>query len=354
MKKIFVLLILLLMPIKVLAMGEAADAAILMDADSGRILFAKNIDKQKLIASTTKIMTAVIAIETNRLDEVVTIGEEVTKSYGSSVYLEMYEQLKLKDLLYGLLLRSGNDAAVAIATFVSGSEEEFVKKMNEKAKEIGMINTYFNNASGLDDYTENKSTARDMALLEKYALTLKDYVKISGTKKYVTKSNLKDYIWTNKNKLLKMYKYAKTGKPGFTDKANRTLVTSASKGGMNLIVVTLDDGNDFNDHIELFDYGFKNYKNYTVLNKKNFKVDSPYYLDRLYLKYNFYYPLTEQEKDQIKIRVELAKKKYSDKDSVGDVIVNLGQKEIYRDKIYVSVKNKNLGNWFSRLISSIL
>lgn len=334
----------------VYALADTSKSAILMDMDTGRVLYEKNIHDSKLIASTTKIMTAVLAIESNRLDEIVTIDASVQKAYGSNIYLEMYEKITLRDLVYGLILRSGNDAAMVIANYISSSEEEFAKKMNEKAKRIGMNNTIFHNASGLDDYTENRSTAYDMALLQKYAMALKEYQIISKTKKYVTKSDKKDYVWTNKNKLLKMYKYATSGKPGFTSKANRTLVTSASKGGMNLIVVTLnDDTNDFNQHKELYEYGFKMYTNYKILDKKTFEVNSPHYLDKLYIKDNFYYPLTNEEKNQIAIRVELEEKKYRNKEDVGDVIVLLNEQEITRMDVYVSVKEKEK----SKLISWI-
>lgn len=343
------------MPLQVSAMAETADSVILMDADSGRILYSKNSNQPKLIASTTKIMTAVLAIESNRLDEMVTVDNSILQAYGSSIYLEIGEQLKLRDLVYGLMLRSGNDSAIAIASFVSGDVNSFVAKMNEKAASIGMTNTIFQNPHGLDDTTKNKSSANDMALLQKYALKLKEFRKITSAKSYQTQSNLKSYVWTNKNKLLKQYKYAISGKPGFTQAAGRTLVTSAKKNDMTLVAVTLGDPNDFKDHKLLYEYGYSNYSNYKILDKKEFHIESTYYADELYIKKNFYYPLTEAEKKDIKITAELQKKSYKNNDSVGEVVVTFKGNEIYREKVYVSIKPKEtISSWIARMFRSIL
>ena len=157
-KKVIMLLIVfyLLIPINALGLSVSCRSCILIDNESGRILYEKDANTPRLIASITKIMTAILAIESNRLEETVTVGEEVLKMYGSNIYIEVGEQLKLKDLVYGLMLRSGNDAAVVIATYISGSEKNFVELMNKKAKELGMNNTFFNNSHGLDEETENK------------------------------------------------------------------------------------------------------------------------------------------------------------------------------------------------------
>jgi D-alanyl-D-alanine carboxypeptidase len=166
---VFLLSIILFLPNGVYALSLSCRSCILMDIDSGRILYEKDANNPRLIASITKIMTAVLAIESNKLDEIVTIGNEVLTMYGSNIYIEPNEKMKLIDLVYGLMLRSGNDAAIAIATYIAGSEEKFVEMMNNKAKEIGMKNTIFNNSHGLDEKTQNKSTAYDMAILSKYA-----------------------------------------------------------------------------------------------------------------------------------------------------------------------------------------
>ena len=154
-----------------------------MDLDSGRILYENNPNRKMLIASITKIMTAIVAIENGDLTKEITVGDEVLSMYGTNIYVEVGEKMKLRDLLYGLLLRSGNDASVVIAKAVGGSEEKFVELMNKKAKEIGMKNTIFRNSHGLDEETENYSTAYDMALLSRYAYKNKTYRNIVSTNK---------------------------------------------------------------------------------------------------------------------------------------------------------------------------
>ena len=145
-------------------------SSIVMDIDSKRILYEENKDEQRLIASITKIMTAIIVIEnTPNLNKKITVGEEVLTMYGTSIYLQVGEEISIKDLLYGLILRSGNDAALTLAVNTSKTEENFVKLMNQKAKELNMKNTIFQNSHGLDEITQNKSTAYDMALLSAYA-----------------------------------------------------------------------------------------------------------------------------------------------------------------------------------------
>ena len=243
-----------------------------MEEDTKRVLVSKNMNKKMLIASTTKIMSAVIAIESRKTDKMVKVTDKVLEAYGSSIYLSIGEEMKLEDMIYGLMMQSGNDAALMIADFLGG-EECFVKKMNKKAKEIGMENTVFENPHGLDEKTKNYSTAYDMALLMRYANSLPLFREITGTKKKTVKADEKTYVWSNKNKLLYTYKYITGGKTGYTEKANRTLVTSASKNDMNLIVVTLNDSNDFENHKELYEYGFNNYSMEKVFDKD--KMDLP-------------------------------------------------------------------------------
>ena len=291
MKKIIILIITLffLFPNGAFAISVSSNNAILMDEDSGRILYSKKVDEKCLIASTTKIMTAVLAIESGKLDDILTINESVLKSHGSGIYVSVGEKISLRNLVYGLLLRSGNDSALAIEDYLGG-HEKFVNDMNKKAKYIGMNNTIFNNSHGLDDdETGNYSTVRDMALLMKYANNLYDFRIINGTKKIVVETDIKTYSWTNKNKLLFRYKYATGGKTGYTKKAKRTLVTSATKKDVNLIVVTFNDPNDFKTHENLYEYGFSNYKNYLIINKDKVKIKSDKYKNKLYVKNNYYY-----------------------------------------------------------------
>ena len=198
-KKIIFFTILFLFPIYVFA--DSGNSTIIMDVDSGRILYEKNANQKQLIASTTKIMTCIIVLENSNIENEIVVGDEVLSMYGTNIYIEPGEKIKIKDLLYGLMLRSGNDAAITLAHNTLG-EEKFIKKMNDKAKELNMNSTVFNNPHGLDDKTENFSTAYDMALLSKYAYGNSVYRKIISTKKYITKSSIKSYTWYNRMSLV--------------------------------------------------------------------------------------------------------------------------------------------------------
>jgi serine-type D-Ala-D-Ala carboxypeptidase (penicillin-binding protein 5/6) len=239
------------------APGVSANNAVLMEFESGRVLYNKQAHEKRSIASITKIMTAIVAIEYGNLDDIVTVSERATRAEGSSIYLKPGDKVKLEDLIYGLMLRSGNDSAVAIAEHVGGSVEGFAQLMNEKAQWIGMENSQFMNPHGLEA-EGHYSTAYDMALLMRYAMHNETFAKISGTVSH--KAETENYPWRNKNKLLtKYYKYCIGGKTGFTRKAGRTLVTSAKKDDMKLIVVTLNASNDWKDHTNLFEWGFQSY-----------------------------------------------------------------------------------------------
>ena len=334
MKKVIILIILLILPISV--KGISASSYILMDMDSKRIIEGKNIHKIRSVASISKIMTAIIAIESGKLDDKVTVGNEIDSSYGSGIYIKKGEVLTLRDLVYGLMLRSGNDASYVIAKYVSGSVDKFVELMNKKAKSIGMKDTTFNNPNGLDEEKGNYSSSYDMAILTSYAMKNIDYRNIVKTKKYNLKTNKNTYSWINKNKLLNSYKYTTGGKTGFTKIAKRTLVTTAKKRNMNLVVVTLNDGNDWLDHKKLFEYGFKNYRKYKILKKGNININDNYYDGyTYYLKKDFYYVLDEIEKDNVIIKFKIEKhKKLKSNMKVGKVEVYLCDNLIYSDKLY--------------------
>lgn len=252
---IAVLLILLsIMPCQALAVGTSAASSILMDVDSGRVLYEHNADKKMLIASTTKILTALVAIREGDLDDVVKVSREAAMTEGSSMYLKEGEELTLETLLYGLLLCSGNDAAVAIADHVGGSQEGFVRMMNETAQELGMENSSFANPNGLD-HEDHYSTARDMARLACAAVNNETLVRIASTKTVTIGGR----TMTNHNKLLSMKDGCIGLKTGYTRAAGRTLVSCAQRNGQRLVAVTLQDGNDWADHQSLYDYGFSAY-----------------------------------------------------------------------------------------------
>lgn len=318
-----------------------------MDLDSGRILYEKNANQKRLIASITKIMTAIVAIEEGDLTEKITVGEEVLSMYGTNIYVEVGEKMKLRDLLYGLLLRSGNDASVVIAKAIAGSEEKFVNLMNKKAQEIGMKNTIFKNPHGLDEETENYSTAYDMALLSKYAYKNKTYRNIVSTDKYEVSTGKKTYLWYNRNKLLTTYEYCTGGKNGYTPRAGKTLVTTASKKWLNLTIVTLSDGDIYNNHIDLYEDFFSKYKRYKIIDKNNFRIDKEFVDEDVYLEDSFYYPLTSNEVNDIKTVVHFLDD--SATDEIGTIEIFLSNQKIGELPIYRKIKKKEQFSFFEWL-----
>ncbi|MEG2421796.1 MAG: D-alanyl-D-alanine carboxypeptidase family protein [Oscillospiraceae bacterium] len=238
------------------ALSTAAAASILVDCDSGRVLYAQNEHEKRPIASITKLMTALLVAEHSPdLGQVVTVPYEATLQIGSSMYLKAGEQVTVEELLFGLMLASGNDAAVTLAIHLCGSTENFVTDMNARGAEIGMKNTYFASPNGLND-EENYSTAHDMALLARVCAENEIVAAVVGTKSvsFGTRS------FVNHNKLLWRYQGCIGMKTGYTDKAGRTLVSCARRDARRLIAVTLHDPNDWVDHAKLLDYGFAQYQ----------------------------------------------------------------------------------------------
>lgn len=359
MKKFLVVVIVFLCFPKV-TVAISARNMIAMDMDTKRVLYEHDINSKHLIASITKIMTAIVAIENADLESEVTVTDTVLKSFGSGIYIEIGEKIKLKDLLYGLMLRSGNDAALMIAEHTSGNVLDFVSLMNEQAKKIGMNNTNFINPHGLEnnDGVGNTSTAYDMALLSSYAMQNPIYQEIVKTKNYTCKSNIKTYSWTNKNKMLINYEYTTGGKTGFTEKARRTLVSTASKDGMNVTIVTLNDPDDWFDHETMYNNIFTEYKNVLIIDKNTFKVqnDKFYEKDNLYVSDDVYIMLKDKEKKDISLDIVLNKdKNYETNDRVGTIKIKLKDKVLKEVNIYVK-KNENkekislkdkIKGWFS-------
>lgn len=358
-KKVIFLLLILFIPFKIYALS--ASSYVVMDADSNRVLEGSNIDDKKLIASITKIMTCIITIENSDIKQTVKVSNDVLKAYGSAIYIEVGEELTLEDLLYGLMLRSGNDAAIEIARVVSSSQEEFTKLMNIKAKEIGMNNTLFINNHGLEDESGNgnKSTAYDMAILMSYALKNDKFKEIISTNRKIVKSSYKTYDWYNKNRLLNEYKYCIGGKTGFTKKARRTLVTAASKDNKTIIIVTLNDPNDFSNHKNLYESNFKKYNLITILNKDLFNVKDIDYNGNVYIKDDFKMLLTKDEENKISIDYEMNESgNYNDEDKVGIAHIKLNNKEVAAIDIYLDTNDKKeekeKKNWFQKLIDFII
>ncbi len=237
-------------PCHALQLNLSAASYVLYDAKSGELLCAHDETTRRAIASTTKVMTALVALETASLSEQVTVRES-HMAEGSSMYLTPGETLSMETMLYGLLLASGNDAALAIADHCCGSVEAFVERMNEKAAALGLADTSFANPNGLDAQG-HYSTARDMAVLTARAMEHPTFARIVST----SGATVGGRTLTNHNKLLTSVDGCIGGKTGYTSKAGRTLVTCAERGGVRLVAVTLNDGDDWRDHAALYEYGF--------------------------------------------------------------------------------------------------
>ena len=238
----------------------AAHSAILLDAATGQVLLAQNENERSLIASTTKIMTGYLVAENGDLQKSVVVPPEAVGVEGSSLYLKIGEELTREALLYGLMLQSGNDAAVALAADCAGTVDAFVRQMNDTAQELGLRNTRYANPHGLDDEA-HYSTAHDLAVLTAHALK-NDTFRSVVSSKYATFGTR---TFVNHNKLLWQYTDAIGVKTGFTKKAGRILVSAAERSGRTLIAVTIHDSRDWQDHAAMLDYGFSQYQETTLL-----------------------------------------------------------------------------------------
>lgn len=244
----------------------SAQTAILIEANSGEVLYEKKADAKAYPASITKIMTALLAIENGDLDKIVKVPQNAVGVEGSSIYLEKEEKISLRDLVYGLMLRSGNDAAIAISEEIGGSVENFVIMMNKRARELGAYNTHFMNPNGLH-HPEHYTTARDMAIISKAAMENNEFKEIAKAKSWVTNRGEGKYnYFYNKNKVVYQYEGGTGIKIGFTKAAGRTLVASSERNGMELICVVMNAPDWFQDTYKLMDYAYNQYENITVIN----------------------------------------------------------------------------------------
>lgn len=233
----------------------SAKAAVLYNPSTDTFLYSKNENTPLPMASTTKIMTAIVAIENVELDKIVTVDDRAIGIEGSSIYLKQGEELSIESLLYALLLRSANDAAAAIAYEIADSIEAFSLMMNQKAQELGLNNTSFENPHGLDA-KNHYTSAHDLAILSAYAISNPIFKEICSTKKKIIESSLESRLIINHNKLLNFYDGCIGIKTGYTKKSGRSLASAAEKYGQTLVCVTINAPDDWNDHKKLFDYGF--------------------------------------------------------------------------------------------------
>ena len=286
MRKLWIILLLLFVPVSV----EAASSYAVVDAETGRVLMGEAENARHPIASLTKMWTALVAIEEGNLNDTVTISKKAVYSEGSSIYLQEGDQYKLEELLYGLMLRSGNDAATAIAEHVGGSVEGFVKLMNDKAVLYGLNGTTFANPSGLHHET-HLATAADTARMLQIAMKNETFRKIASTVVY----NGSRTVWHNKHKLLADNVGAIAGKTGYTKVAGRTLATYFERDEKAFAVVTINESNDWEMHKLMADTVNQLYKNYTLVDAGEYlipnatiKIEKPITL-----------LLTEQERENI-------------------------------------------------------
>ncbi len=320
-------------------------AAILMEQDTKRVLYSKNHRNKVKIASTTKILTAIVAIENKDLNDRVAISKKAAGTGGSTVGLTAGSEVSLKSLMYGMLLKSGNDCAVAIAEYVGGSVENFAKMMNEKAYEIGAKDTYCTNPHGLDT-EKNYSTAYDLALITCYAKTNETLSKMIGTESLTVPWGKTSKYLSNTNRLLFTYEYCDGGKTGFTNGANRCLVATAKKDDLKVVAVVLGAVTTdirFSETKELLKYGIENYKMTDISESINWYIDVPVYKGNIYSyvrKFNFNkkLPLKEGELERIYISQSIVPNLYApvNKGSyLGKIELYLDDELLYSKNIYL-------------------
>ena len=306
----------------------SARSAVVMEKISGRILWSKNADEQIPMASTTKIVTAITVIENAPdLDKVVEIPKEASGIEGSSIYLRAGEHLTLRELLYGLMLRSGNDCAVALALAVSGSVESFAELMNKTAQNLGCANSNFCNPHGLPN-DQHYTSARDLATITCHALQNQTFAEIVGTKSIKISNEGYDYlrVLTNKNKLLFNYDGANGVKTGYTKKAGRCFVGSATRNGMQVVVVVLNCGPMFEDTASLLDAAFAEYQLKCIIPQNKlcgavYRHGKPTYY---YCKEPFYYPVRYGEEVATNVTVD---------DAIQEIQVTLNGETIFSNQL---------------------
>lgn len=300
---------------------------IVMERTSKRIIEASNIDQQLLVASTAKILTAITVIENYDLEEEVLIAKEDTLEVGSKVYFKEGEKVKRIDLLYALMLRSANDAASALS---SNNSAEFIELMNNTAKKIGMTKSIFTNASGLDEKEYNLSTAFDMALLSCYVANNSTFVQIASAHSYKCQTSESAYNFSNKHKLVQTNDEFIWGKTGYTKKSKRILVSNYKKENMDVIIVTINQSDDWNMH-KSFASNLNKYYFITILSKGIYDtgLDVDYYV---IMKDDLVIPLSNKELNKVKI-VFLLFKKYA------YIEVYYNNKVILKDSVTICMKD---------------
>lgn len=323
MKKIVCCLLILLLNIPTVH----AESYIIINTNDDQIIESKDEHVVQSIASITKIMTALVALEQGDFTDMWVVGDEILTASGSSIYLVVGQQVSMRSLLYGLMLKSGNDAAIAIADRVSGSVDQFVEKMNEKAKQIGMNDTVFNNPHGLDvDMEGNYSTPYDMALLMKEALKNPMFCEIIGTEYYTSEWGSR---WHNSNELLNDFPFCIGGKTGFTNKAGRTFVSAAVKDDAQYVIVTFNMQDRFEFHQQKYEEVMNERTLVTLIPTQTLEVDN--YVVEINEPFEVVASQEEITKGEIQTYLDKEKKEY---------VVQWYYKDHQKMKTYPAVKKK--------------
>ena len=339
----------------------SAKSMCVIEKDSGRVLQSKNMSEKRKMASTTKIVTAITAIENcENLNQEVEVDSKAVGVEGASIYIKHGEKLKLIDLLYGLMLRSGNDSAMAIACHIAGSEQKFAQLMNETAQKAGVENSNFVNPHGLD--CENHyTTAYDLAKITAYALNNQTFKSIVSSKSYsVEESNCspKRY-WINKNRLLSSLSGCIGVKTGYTKKAGRCLVSAVERNNTTYVCVVLDCGPMFEESAKLLNFVDEKYKNEKVIDK-NKEIYNEFILDKnngklyLYTEEDFYYPLAEHEKEELILQYNVELDNAKANEQVGEIKVFFNNHLIKTIKLFTMNKIDKLIDSETLKISEIL
>lgn len=312
------------------ASSTSAKGMCVLEQDSKRVLYQKDMDTMRANASTTKIVTAITVIQhCDNLDEVITVHNKSIGIEGTSIYLRKDEQLSVRDLLYGLMLRSGNDSAVALAYHIGGTEDKFVDMMNELCVSVGTKNTHFANPHGLDD-DNHYTTAYDLALVTAYALNNPIFKEIVSTKHYtIPATNISEARYlTNKNRLLNSLDGCVGVKTGFTTRAGRCLVSAIERNGITLVCVVLNCGPMFEESVALLNSAYNEY-NFTPITVANEPIYNEYYIDNIRGQLNLYtdetyiFPIKDSEKDKLKVVYKLNEltKNVKEGEIVGEISV---------------------------------
>ncbi len=324
--------------------ASASSSEIIIEATGGRVLFESNADEQRPMASTTKILTAIIAIERCDCDDVVTVQKECVGIEGSSIYLEEGEKLTVKELLYGLMLQSGNDCAAALAYHISGSIDKFADLMNQTALSIGAEDSHFVNPHGLHD-DNHYTTARDLAKIAAYAMTNPIFKEIVSTRRVEISWASHEYnrILINKNKMLNEMEGATGIKTGFTKKAGRCLVSSCERNGMTLICVVLNCPPMFERSKALLNNAYAEYRMIKIYDCSHIIDFIPVENDEpcgIYLKRDIILPLTESEQNNLLIEYDYPKElkaPFKKDTEIGEVRIFASNKLIFFEKIYTII-----------------